>query len=692
MVIENEMNQHDMELVRLNARHPYATRIGAGAGAEIYLAMQQGDDQTFQRLAAVKKVAALSDGSGRNELLREIRAAAGLSHPNIVRIYGVEKSGARLLVSMEYVYGHRLSTLLASMRQRGLHFPVPILLRMLFEACEGLHHAHSAVGLNGEPLSLVHRDMCPDNIMLDVHGYLRIVDFGLAKIADSEDTTIPGRVKGRFLYMPLEQMRGQPLDARTDIFSLAMTFYELATLQSPRRARNIKEAYDEALGDPRVDVVSTLWDGPPEVDALFSKATSADPKERYQTAREFSAEIERVARTQGGIASVSTTEAWLNRFFGDYRRRRESFEQAFAAAVEAAQKSSAEVRPPPVVLAPDVSIIKELEESESTTRWLVALLVGVALVAAVGLYQYATRERSSVAVSQGFQIETSGDEAAVYVLSIPAGSTLFVDDIRVGDMTRLGMTVSLKPGDKHVLRLELSGYKSFTVNIEGQVGVTDQVIAQLELLPTKKPRKRRRHAQPNRRVEDAVVDEPQSYAESESPQFAEPQQEQSPSAELESPLPIAPEIVSTPSPKGLHNVRWGMQAVEVERMMGAKPERRHNRVHSFSGSLFKNKTIESFVYLENGLGAIVYLVPQKNLAEAKTAFESIFRNLRTTLGEPSSEERSDGEESRIQWRNSEADIILVFNPKKPLNQAVKLMQLSMPWVDLQRELGHLPKK
>ena len=245
-----------IELVRLNARHPYALRIGTGVGSEIFLAMQQGEGNTFQRLVAVKKVATLFDGSGQNELIREIRAAAGLSHPNIVRVYGAEKSGARLLVSMEYVYGHRLSTLMTAMRERKLALPMPILLRMIGQACEALHHAHHAKGLDQNPLNLVHRDVSPETIMLDVHGYLRIVDFGLAKLAGGEDTTIPGRVKGRFLYMPIEQMRGDVLDSRSDTFSLGMTFYELATLEKPRLARNIKAAYDEALEPHQVTPIS----------------------------------------------------------------------------------------------------------------------------------------------------------------------------------------------------------------------------------------------------------------------------------------------------------------------------------------------------------------------------------------------------------------------------------------------------
>ena len=185
-----------INLVRLNARHPYALRIGTGVGSEIYLAMQQGEGNTFQRLVAVKKVATLFDGSGQSELIREIRAAAGLSHPNIVRVYGAEKSGARLLVSMEYVYGHRLSTLMKAMRERNIEFPLPVLLRMMSQACEALHHAHQAKGLDQRPLKLVHRDVSPETIMLDVHGYLRIVDFGLAKLAGGEDTDPPRAVKG----------------------------------------------------------------------------------------------------------------------------------------------------------------------------------------------------------------------------------------------------------------------------------------------------------------------------------------------------------------------------------------------------------------------------------------------------------------------------------------------------------------
>ena len=477
-----------IELVRLNARHPYALRIGTGVGSEIFLAMQQGEGNTFQRLVAVKKVATLFDGSGQNELIREIRAAAGLSHPNIVRVYGAEKSGARLLVSMEYVYGHRLSTLMTAMRERELKFPMPILLRMLSQACEALHHAHQAKGLDQKPLKLVHRDVSPENIMLDVYGYLRIVDFGLAKLAGAEDTTIPGRVKGRFLYMPVEQMKGDPLDSRSDIFSLGMTFYELATLEKPRLARNIKAAYDEALGPHQVTPISQIRGCSGDVDQLFYKATAPLPQDRFQTARELSQAIETLAKQEGGLATVADTEAWLEENFSDFRKKREGFERQFAESVERLNESKAPMPLPPVP-PEEKTDVEVVSGGEGVTRILMVGLLALLIAMVTFTVHYLNRERDALRFTEGFQIENDENEASVFVLSMPERATLYVDDKVVGKVSRLGITVRLEPGMRHRLRLELPGYENHEVTVNGQAGVADQVIAQMVPLSAKSGKK-----------------------------------------------------------------------------------------------------------------------------------------------------------------------------------------------------------
>ncbi|MEC9464715.1 MAG: protein kinase, partial [Myxococcota bacterium] len=153
-----------MQLTCLNARHPFAVRIGSGVGSEHYLALQQGEGESFRRLVMVKKLSSLVRDAARAEMMREIRAAASLSHPNVVQVFGAEKSGGHLLISMEYIRGYGLGELLAGLKESGVHIPLGVFVRLLLQACEALDYAQRARDIGGEPLKLVHRNISPESI------------------------------------------------------------------------------------------------------------------------------------------------------------------------------------------------------------------------------------------------------------------------------------------------------------------------------------------------------------------------------------------------------------------------------------------------------------------------------------------------------------------------------------------------
>ena len=183
-----------MQLICLNARHPFAVRIGSGVGSEHYLAVQQGEDGSFRRLVMVKKLSSLLRDSARTEMMREVKAAANLSHPNVVRVIGAERSGGHLLISMEYIRGYGLGELLDGLKAAGAQIPLGIFIRLFFQACEAIDYAQRAVDIGGNPLGLVHRNISPESIKVDEEGYLRVIDFGLSKFAKAEDATLPGQI------------------------------------------------------------------------------------------------------------------------------------------------------------------------------------------------------------------------------------------------------------------------------------------------------------------------------------------------------------------------------------------------------------------------------------------------------------------------------------------------------------------
>ena len=254
-------------------------------------------------------------------------------------------------------------------------------------------------------------------------------------------------------------------------------------------ARNIKAAYDEAREPHQVTPISQIRGCSTDVDALFYKATALDPKDRFQTARELSKALEHLANQVGGFATVADTEAWLEDNFSDLRKRREGFEREFAESVERLNESKAPV-PLPTEPLEEKFPVADASGGEGATRVLMVGILALLVAMITFTVHYLNRERDALRFTEGFQIENDANEASVFVLSMPERATLYVDDEVVGKVSRLGITVQLEPGLKHRLRLELAGYETYEVTVDGQAGVADQVIAQMVPLSARSSKKR----------------------------------------------------------------------------------------------------------------------------------------------------------------------------------------------------------
>ncbi len=190
-------------------------------------------EPNVERIVALKR---LLPGAARDKrriemFLREARLAKMLEHPNIVRAYDFGELGGELYLAMEFVDGEPLSKLLTAIKESGETLPLEITAWLLAEVCRGLHAAHELCDpATGAALHLVHRDVSPHNIMLGFDGRVRLLDFGVAKI-DSGNATRTGEVKGKAAYMSPEQAMGDPLERRSDLFSLGAVLYECVTLE-----------------------------------------------------------------------------------------------------------------------------------------------------------------------------------------------------------------------------------------------------------------------------------------------------------------------------------------------------------------------------------------------------------------------------------------------------------------------------
>lgn len=256
--------------------------------AEIFLATAQGAEG-FEKPVVIKRVrSGLADDSSFVEMfIAEARLASRLSHPNVVHIFDFDRHEDTYYLAMEYIRGRSL--LEAHKRAREVSMPIPPVLvaQLGVEVARGLSYAHRLTD-HGKPLNLVHRDVTPHNVLLSYEGAVKLTDFGIAK-AGGRATTV-GMLKGKFAYMAPEQARGDPVDARTDLFSLGITLWELLTggrLFDGDTDLAVLRAVQERPVLPPADLNPEVDE---ELSSIIVKALARVPSERYQTA----AELERV--------------------------------------------------------------------------------------------------------------------------------------------------------------------------------------------------------------------------------------------------------------------------------------------------------------------------------------------------------------------------------------------------------------
>ncbi len=251
--------------------------------------------------------------------LDEARIAAQLSHPNIVQTYEVVETGTRHYIVMEYLDGANLARLRFRARKRG-GMPLRLSLQVLIGVLEGLDYAHSARGIDGRPLKVVHRDLTPTNIVITAHGEVKILDFGIAKAADSHSFTATGRYSGKLHYMPPEQLRAESPDNRADIFSVGVSLVEAirndrfwgAATGPMVASRLVQGDIPTLIGVEGVD---------PELARICARALAARRDERYPNAGAFKADLSKYLVANGGAVSREELGAFVAETVADDRAR-----------------------------------------------------------------------------------------------------------------------------------------------------------------------------------------------------------------------------------------------------------------------------------------------------------------------------------------------------------------------------------
>jgi serine/threonine-protein kinase len=262
--------------------------LAEGGMAEVFLAERRGPGGVAKVIALKRLAPALeADGESVAMFRREAKIALDLSHGRIVPVFDFQEGDAGYFLAMEYVRGWNVAKILGAAAAKRTPLP-PALVAFVIEAvAEGLAYAHERTGDDGAPLGLVHRDVSPANVLVSIEGEVKIADFGIARAAALAPLTQGGSIKGKIPYMSPEQARGEPLDARSDLYSLGVIMFELSTARRYVRADSEAMLLDKVRRAERPE----MNDVPPALAQVIAKATAARPEDRFVAARAMHAAL-----------------------------------------------------------------------------------------------------------------------------------------------------------------------------------------------------------------------------------------------------------------------------------------------------------------------------------------------------------------------------------------------------------------
>ena len=314
-------------------RYRVVDEIGVGGMASVHLARMDGPGG-FQKWVAIKRIHPhlVEDDQFVDMFLDEARIAAGINHANVAQVFDLGKDDNTYWIAMEYLHGEPLREVMRRAEERRMRISPELAARISSDAAEGLHAAHELRGKNGQLLGLVHRDVTPHNLFLTYDGYTKVVDFGIAKVADRLSSTRAGTLKGKLAYMSPEQVRGAEVDRTTDIFALGVVLWEITTNQRLFRMDTDLDTLEKVQACI-VPPPSTIVPGyPMELEQVVMKALAKRKQDRFQTAREFSRALQSYLMRSGAFVGPEEVSSFVRNVFADRIQKREAH-LAWAAEV-----------------------------------------------------------------------------------------------------------------------------------------------------------------------------------------------------------------------------------------------------------------------------------------------------------------------------------------------------------------------
>jgi serine/threonine protein kinase len=486
-----------IELPLTTTKYRPIAELGRGGMATVYLTVVQGPGG-FNKLQVLKRLrpALAADPEFLQMFLEEARLSARINHPNVVQTNEVGYDGQYYYIAMEYLDGQPLEAILRRSRDRieTKMMPLELHLKVLADALGGLNFAHDLADFNGTPLNVVHRDMSPHNVVVTYEGSVKVLDFGIAKAADSSSDTRTGIMKGKCAYMAAEQFGGKNVDRRADVFAVGVMLWQAAT--GRRLWQNMGDAEIFAkLAKAEIPTPRSIKEDIPEaLEKIIMKALAQSPEDRFATAADFQAALE------GFMATLPTriTQRELGKFVADlFEDRRKTIKAAIETQLKNPEViSSSDVRKTGEVpllwsLAPASTtgsssavqtndtlasdVVVEVGAVASPRRRRLMLLggLGVAAVLTIAVALFAKSHSTSVDPATTNDSTLASDSAAphvspdstptliqVAVKATPPEAKIFLDDALLPGNP---VTSSFpKDGAAHVLRVEAPGYDKKT--------------------------------------------------------------------------------------------------------------------------------------------------------------------------------------------------------------------------------------
>jgi serine/threonine protein kinase len=276
-------------------RYVLVDRLGVGGMAEVFRALVLGPEE-FQRVVVVKRILPTLSANPAfiKMFIDEAKVTGRMSHPNVIQVHEFGRHQQQHFIAMEYLHGRNLNNILARLVERRQNLPPSIAAEIIRQACRGLAYAHGLRAVDGKPLGIVHRDVSPGNVIVAYTGETKVRDFGVARVESRFrlGTTDPGHVKGKASYLAPEQLTGQGVDHRADIFAAGILLYEMLTTRRLFNSRSTNDTMDLVRSMPIPAPSHSNPQVPAALDEIVARALERDLSLRYQDAGEMADALE----------------------------------------------------------------------------------------------------------------------------------------------------------------------------------------------------------------------------------------------------------------------------------------------------------------------------------------------------------------------------------------------------------------